>query len=84
MKEELLDVSSSPFLLFMSARILTPLRGGAHLPRDRFAPSLRFFAPPLKSHAPPLEKVSIIDQRENLTSFGCLGSTPRDRKKVFL
>jgi hypothetical protein len=31
--------------------------------------------------APPLGKVSMIDQSENLTFFGCLGSTLR--KKVF-
>ena len=40
------------------------------------------FAPSLKSHAPPLGKVSMIDRSENLTFFGCLGSTLR--KKVFL
>jgi hypothetical protein len=48
---------------------------------DSFAPPLRIFAPPLKSHAPPLEKVSVIDQSQNLTFFGCLGSTLR--KQVF-
>jgi hypothetical protein len=45
---------------------------GAHLPWVRFAPPLIIFAPPLKSHAPRLGKVSMIDQRENLTFFGCL------------
>ena len=50
------------------------LRGGVHLPRDRFAPPLRIFAPPLKNHALPLGlgKVSMIDQIENLTFFGLL------------
>jgi hypothetical protein len=37
-----------------------------------FASPLRIFAPPLKSHAPPLEKVSMIDQSENLIFFDCL------------
>jgi hypothetical protein len=46
----------------------------AHLPRDRFATPLRIFVP-------PLGKVSIIDESENLTFFGCLGSI--HRKKVF-
>ena len=58
------------------------LRGGVHLPWDRFAPPLRIFAPALKSHPRLLGKVSMIDQSENLTFFGCLGSTLR--KKVFL
>jgi hypothetical protein len=53
--------------------------GGAHL---LFCTYLRIFAPPQKSHAPPLGKVSMIDQSENLTFFGCLGSTLR--KSVFL
>ena len=55
------------------------LWGGVHLPCDRFAPPLGIFSPPLgifsppvKSHAPPLGKVSITDQSENLTFFGCL------------
>jgi hypothetical protein len=38
------------------------------------APPLRIFAPPLKSRAPPLGIVSMIDQSENLTFFGCLAS----------
>ena len=29
---------------------------GGHLPRDCFAPPLRFYAPPLKRHALPLGK----------------------------
>ena len=29
-------------------------RGGAHLPRDDFAPLLKFSAPPLRTFAPPL------------------------------
>ena len=33
--------------------------------------------PPLQSDAPPLGKVSMIDQSENLTFFGSLGSTLR-------
>ena len=53
----------------------------APIPRDRFAPLPRIFAPPLKRHAPVLEKVSMIDQSQKLTSFGCLVSTLR--KKVF-
>jgi hypothetical protein len=46
--------------------------GGAHLPKDRFAPPLRIFASFLKSHAPLLGKVSMIDQSGNLTFFGSL------------
>jgi hypothetical protein len=56
--------------------------GGVHLSWDRFAPPLKIFAPPLKSHAPPLEEVSMVDQNENVSIFGCLGSTLRE--KVFL
>ena len=42
------------------------------------------FTPPMKREKGkvPLGKVSMIDQNENLTFLGCLGSTLR--KKVFL
>ena len=49
---------------------------------DHFAPPVRIFALPLKSHALLLGNVSMIDQSENLTFFGCLASTLR--KNVFL
>ena len=49
----------------------TRLRGGVR----RCVPPLRIFAPPLKCHEPPIRKVSMIDQSENLTFFGCLWST---------
>ena len=39
----------------------------------RCAPPLRSFCTPEKSF--PLGKVSMIDQSENFTFFGCLGST---------
>ena len=44
-------------------------------------PCMVIIAPPLEHHAPPLGKISMIDQSEKLTFFGCLGSTVR--KKVF-
>jgi hypothetical protein len=63
------------YVMYNMAGFWGDVWGGAHLPWDRFAPPLRIFAPPLKRCAPSLGKVSMIDQSETLTFFGCLGST---------
>jgi hypothetical protein len=56
-------------------RWASPLRSFCTSPEN-------FCTSPEKSYAPPLVEVSMIDESENLTFFGCLGSTLF--KKVFL